>query len=494
MEDFLLAAYFISLCVLFAFGLHGLVMIYYYHKTQKVTHREPLHNPADLPVVTIQLPFYNELYVVDRLVEAVCRIEYPKDKLEIQLLDDSTDETVELSKKLAERFRSEGFDIKHIHRTNRQGYKAGALKEGLAVARGEFVAIFDADFVPHPDFLMKTVPYFTDAKVGMVQTRWEHLNEDYSFLTRAQALALDGHFVIEQQIRHKAGFFINFNGTAGVWRKSTIEDAGNWHSDTLAEDLDLSYRAQLRGWRFVFLNDVTSPAELPADINSLKTQQFRWTKGAVETAKKLLPSVWKSELSLKHKLESTVHLTSNIVFPFIMMVAFLNVPIVAIKNSAGSAPTQFFGLMSYNDFYSIMSIFVLASISTFLFYMYAQRAIHLDWQRRLLLFPVFMAGSMGLAVNNTRAVFEALIGKKTEFKRTPKFKIEQNNDDWRKKRYVQKKIGWIVLVELALAGYFVFGIATSIMYLEIAAIPFQLMFLFGFGTVGMLSLRHALGR
>lgn len=494
MEDILLAAYFLSLCVLFAFGLHGLVMIYYYHKTQKVTHKEPLHDPAKLPVVTIQLPFYNELYVVDRLVEAVCRIEYPKDKLEIQLLDDSTDETVELSKRLAERFRSEGFDIKHIHRTNRQGYKAGALKEGLAVARGEFVAIFDADFVPHPDFLMKTVPYFTDSKVGMVQTRWEHLNEDYSFLTRAQALALDGHFVIEQQIRHKAGFFINFNGTAGVWRKSTIEDAGNWHSDTLAEDLDLSYRAQLRGWRFVFLNDVTSPAELPADINSLKTQQFRWTKGAVETAKKLLPSVWKSNLTLKHKLESTVHLTSNIVFPFIMMVAFLNVPIVAIKNSAGASPTQFFGLMSYNDFYSIMSIFVLASISTFLFYMYAQRAIHLDWQRRLLLFPVFMAGSMGLAVNNTRAVIEAIVGKKTEFKRTPKYKIEQSNDDWRKKRYVQKKISWIVLVELGLAAYFVFGIATSIMYLEIAAIPFQLMFLFGFGTVGMLSLRHALGR
>jgi len=495
MEDILLAVYFLSLCVLFAFGLHGLVMIYYYHKTQKVVHARPDAAMKDhLPVVTIQLPFYNELYVVDRLVEAVCAIDYPKDRLEIQLLDDSTDETVEISRRLADRFSAEGFDIKHIHRTNRQGYKAGALKEGLAVAKGEFIAIFDADFVPKKDFLRKTVSYFVDPKVGMVQTRWEHLNEDYSFLTKAQALALDGHFVIEQQIRHKAGFFINFNGTAGVWRKSTIEDAGNWHSDTLAEDLDLSYRAQLRGWRFVFLNDVTSPAELPADINSLKTQQFRWTKGAVETAKKLLPSVWKSGLSLKHKLECTVHLTSNIVFPFIIMVAVLNVPIVVIKNSVESSPTQLFGLMSYNDFYSIMSVFVLASISSFLFYMYAQRAIHMDWQRRLLLFPVFMAGSMGLAVNNTRAVIEALIGKKSEFKRTPKFAIQQANDQWKKKRYVQTKIGWIVIVELAFAAYFVFGIANSFRYLEIAAIPFQLMFLFGFGTVGVLSLRHALNR
>lgn len=483
MEDALLITYFGSLCVLFAFGLHGLVMIYYYHKTQKIDHK-PSASLGDVPVVTVQLPFYNELYVVDRLVQAVCAMDYPKDKLEIQLLDDSTDETVDLSRRLAAQYSAQGFDIKHIHRTNRQGYKAGALKEGLAVARGEYVAIFDADFVPKPDFLKKTIPYFVDEKVGMVQTRWEHLNEEYSFLTRAQALALDGHFVIEQQIRHKAGFFINFNGTAGVWRKSTIEDAGNWHSDTLAEDLDLSYRAQLRGWRFVFLNDVTSPAELPADINSLKTQQFRWTKGAVETAKKLLPSVWKSDLSIKHKLECTVHLTSNIVFPFIMLVAFLNVPLVIIKNKVGG----------YDAFFSLMSIFVLASISTFLFYMYAQRAIHLDWRRRLLLFPVFMAGSMGLAVNNTRAVLEALVGKKTEFKRTPKYRIEQGSDEWKKKKYVQKKVGWIVVIEIALAAYFVFGIATSINYLELAAIPFQLMFLLGFGTIGVMSLRHALGR
>lgn len=485
MENVLLFTYFAALCVLFAFGLHSLVMIYFWHKTSKVIYSAPSQPfNEEYPVVTVQLPFYNELFVIDRLVKAVCELDYPKEKLEIQLLDDSTDETVQLSHSLVEKYTALGFDIKHIHRTVRVGYKAGALKDGLETARGEFVAIFDADFVPKADFLKQTVPHFRNRSIGMVQTRWEHLNEDYSFLTRAQALALDGHFVVEQQIRHRAGFFINFNGTAGIWRKETILDAGNWASDTLAEDLDLSYRAQLRGWQFVFLNDVTSPAELPADINSLKTQQFRWTKGAVETAKKLLPSVWKSKIPLHTKLESTVHLTSNIVFPFIMLVAFLNVPVVIIKNEVGG----------FDQFFSMMSVFVLASISSFLFYMYAQRAIHLDWHKRLLLFPVFMAGSMGLAVNNTKAVLEALIGFKTEFKRTPKYRLESSGDSWKKNRYVQKRIGWIVFVELAFASYFVFGIATSISYMEIAAIPFQLMFLAGFGTVGTLSLKHALGR
>jgi cellulose synthase/poly-beta-1,6-N-acetylglucosamine synthase-like glycosyltransferase len=433
-------------------------------------------------MVTVQLPVFNEVYVIERLVNAVCEMEYPKDKLEIQLLDDSTDETVEVSRRLVAEWASRGFDIKHIHRIDRSGFKAGALKSGLEKAKGEFVAIFDADFVPKKDFLMKTIPHFHNDGVGMVQTRWEHLNEDYSYLTRAQALALDGHFVIEQQVRNKAGFFINFNGTAGIWRKSCIEDAGNWHADTLAEDLDLSYRAQLRGWKFVFLNDVTSPAELPADINGLKTQQFRWTKGAVETAKKLLPLVWKSKIPLKIKLECTVHLTSNIVFPFILLTAFLNVPLVVIKNT----------VEGYDSIFTMMGIFVLASISTFMFYMYAQRAIHLDWRRRLMLFPVFMAGSMGFAVNNTKAVFEALTGKKSAFLRTPKYKIVGAEGEWKKKKYVQKKIGGAVFMELFFTLYFIVGISISLFYLEIAAIPFQLLFLAGFGTVGALSLRHAL--
>ncbi len=483
MESLILIFYFLSLCVLFAFGIHGLVMLYYYHKTQDVQHNDEVL-PAELPVVTIQLPFYNELYVIERLIESVCKIKYPKDKLEIQVLDDSTDETTQIAQNLVKRFTDEGFDIKYIHRINRQGYKAGALKYGLDFARGQYVAIFDADFIPNEDFLLKTIPYFKNSNIGMVQTRWEHLNEDYSVLTRTQALSLDGHFVIEQQVRNKAGFFINFNGTAGIWRKETIYDAGNWQADTLTEDLDLSYRAQLKGWKFIYLNDVTSPAELPADINSLKTQQFRWTKGAVETAKKILPMVFKSDLPLKVKLESLVHLSSNIVFPFIVLVALLNVPIVIIKNK----------VEGLDDIYSMMSIFVVASISTFLFYTFAQKQINMDWRKRLLLFPVYLAGSMGMAINNSKAVFEALLNKKSGFVRTPKFKIDDKGGDWKKKKYVQKKISGTVFLELFLALYYLIGIGVSVYFMEIAAIPFQLLFLIGFGTVGYMSLKHSFSK
>ncbi|MGE5479606.1 MAG: cellulose synthase family protein [Chloroflexota bacterium] len=440
--------------------------------------------PETRPRVTIQLPLFNEYFVVERLIRSVCAIKYPKDKLEIQVLDDSTDDSVEISKKLVDEYKAQGFNIKYIHRTDRTGFKAGALKYGLETAEGEFVAIFDADFVPNPDFLEQTVPHFNDERIGMVQTRWEHLNEEFSYLTRAQALALDGHFVLEQQVRNKAGFFINFNGTAGIWRKECIFDAGNWQADTLTEDLDLSYRAQLKGWKFMYLNDVASPAELPADINALKTQQFRWTKGAVETAIKMLPRVLKSDLPLKIKFECAVHLTSNIVFPFIIVVALLNVPLVYIKNTVGG----------FDEYFSLMSIFVLASISTFLFYMNAQREIHLDWRRRLLLFPVFLAGSMGLAVNNTKAVIEALIRKRSGFIRTPKDGIVGTEVKPRSKKYVKKRISATVIFELLLTLYFVVGIGISAAYLEIAAIPFQLLFLIGFGTVGYMSLRHALGK
>lgn len=480
MEDLILLIYFLSLTVLFGFGIHGLVLLYYYYKTQKML-RPVADLPKELPVVTIQLPMYNELYVVERLIRSVCAIDYPKDKLEVQVLDDSTDESTEIAKALVDEYQQKGYDIVYLHRTNRFGYKAGALKEGLEVAKGEFVAIFDADFVPKKEFLLETLPYFKNKEIGMVQTRWEHINEEYSFVTRAAALALDGHFVIEQQVRNKAGFFINFNGTAGIWRKSTIIDAGNWQPDTLTEDLDLSYRAQLRGWKFIFLNDVTSPAELPPDINALKTQQFRWTKGAVETAKKLLPMVLKSDIPFKVKLECFIHLTSNIVFPFIIVVALLNVPVVVLKNTIGG----------FDTYYNLMSVFVLASIATFLFYMYAQRGIHLDWRRRLLLFPVFLAGSMGLAVNNSKAVIEALINKKSGFARTPKYQIVNSTDEWKKKKYKQKKLDMTVVFEIFMTLYYLVGIGISAYYVEIAAIPFQLLFLIGFGSVGFMSLKHA---
>ena len=479
MDDIVLISYFVALSILFIFGLHGFIMIYYYNKYKDVKH---MQKPEYVPdaMVTIQLPLYNELYVVERLIETVCEIDYPKELLEIQVLDDSTDETVNISAAMVAKKKAEGFDICHIRRGSREGYKAGALKEGLKVAKGEFVAIFDADFIPQKEFLKKTLSFFSDDKVGMVQTRWEHLNGDYSMLTKAQALALDGHFVIEQTVRNKAGFFINFNGTGGVWRKSCIVDAGNWHADTLAEDLDLSYRAQLNGWRFVYLKDFTSPAELPNEISALKTQQFRWTKGHIETAKKILPLVWKSSVPLRVKLQATIHLTSNLVFPFILLAAILNVPLIFIKNSG-----------SHEAYFAVMSIFVLAFVSSFMFYLYSQRDIRTDWRKKIVLFPLFMAGSMGFAVNNSRAVIEGLLSRKSEFVRTPKFNVENGNSSAAGKKYGNRKIGLSVYVELMMAVYCLIGICSSLYFLEIAALPFQVLFFSGFAFVSITSIKHA---
>jgi len=420
------------------------------------------------------------MYVIERLINSVCEIDYPKDKMEIQVLDDSTDETTSIVARVVEEKKKLGFDISHVRRGTREGYKAGALKEGMKIAKGEFIAIFDADFIPQKEFLKKTLSYFTDDKVGMVQSRWEHLNGDYSIITKAQALALDGHFVIEQTVRNKSGFFINFNGTGGVWRKKCIEDAGNWHADTLTEDLDLSYRAQLIGWRFVFLKDFTSPAELPSEINALKAQQFRWTKGAVETAKKILPLVWKSKVPLRVKLQSTFHLTNNLVFPFILLAAILNVPLIFIKNSG-----------AHEIYFAIMSLFVLAFVSSFLFYMYSQKDIRTDWRKRIVLFPLFMAGSMGLAVNNSRAVFEGLMNRKSEFVRTPKFKQESDKDTFVGNKYLSKKLGLSVFVEAVLAVYCFIGVLSSIYFMELASIPFQVLFTLGFSFIAYTSIKHA---
>ncbi|MCU0344326.1 MAG: glycosyltransferase family 2 protein [Ignavibacterium sp.] len=479
MEQAVLIGYFVSLSILFLFGLHGFVMMFYH---RKYGHKNPVPDSEFKPdkLVTIQLPLYNEMYVIERLINSVCDIDYPKDKMEIQVLDDSTDETTAIVAKVVEEKKKLGFDISHIRRGSREGFKAGALKEGMKIAKGEFIAIFDADFIPQKEFLKKTLSYFTDDKVGMVQSRWEHLNGDYSIITKAQALALDGHFVIEQTVRNKSGFFINFNGTGGVWRKKCIEDAGNWHADTLTEDLDLSYRAQLIGWRFVFLKDFTSPAELPSEINALKAQQFRWTKGAVETAKKILPLVWKSKVPLRVKLQSTFHLTNNLVFPFILLAAILNVPLIFIKNSG-----------AHDIYFAIMSLFVLAFISSFLFYMYSQKDIRTDWQKRIVLFPLFMAGSMGLAVNNSRAVFEGLMNRKSEFVRTPKFKQESEKDTFVGNKYLNKKLGLSVFVEAVLAVYCFIGVLSSIYFMELASIPFQVLFTLGFSFIAYTSIKHA---
>ena len=482
MEVIILFTYIGALLVLFTFGTHGFIMIYYYlkyrHKRDKIS-----ENLDHYPVVTIQLPVYNEMYVIERLIKTTCEIDYPIDKLEIQVLDDSTDETVEIVANIVREYRLRGFDIHHIHRKERTGFKAGALKEGLKTARGEFIAIFDADFIPRKNFLKVVLPYFKDPRIGMVQTRWEHLNRRYSLITQIQALALDGHFVMEQQVRNKAGYFINFNGTSGIWRKECIIDAGNWEADTLTEDLDLSYRAQLKGWKFVYLTDFTTPSEIPSEINSLKSQQFRWTKGAIETARKMLFRVWSSDIPVKFKIMSTFHLTNNLVFPFILLVCILNLPVVLIKNSG-----------QYDTYFVFMSVFVLAFIASFLFYLYSQKDVYEDWRTRILLFPLFMAGSMGFAINNTKAVIEAILNKKSEFVRTPKYGISGEKGEWRDKKYAIRKeiIKPSVVLEALLALYSFTCVIVSVITLQISAIPFQLMFTFGFGLVAYLSIKHVI--
>jgi cellulose synthase/poly-beta-1,6-N-acetylglucosamine synthase-like glycosyltransferase len=479
-DEIILVTYILTMSVLLFFASHGIIMLFYHKKYIKNVPTSD--DKIELnKKVTIQLPLYNELYVTKRLIDAVCKIEYPKELLEIQVLDDSTDNTVEIVQNLVTEKVKEGFDIKQIRRADRKGYKAGALKEGLDVAKGELIAIFDADFVPRPDFLKNTLKYFINPNIGMVQTRWEHLNEDYSILTRIQALALNGHFVMEQPIRNRAGFFINFNGTGGVWRKECIENAGNWHADTITEDLDLSYRAQLKGWKFIYLRDITTPAELPSEMNALKAQQFRWTKGAIETAKKLLPKIWSSKIPIRIKLQSTFHLTNNIVFPFILIAGILNVPLIFIKNSG-----------PYGIFFNLMSVFVVAFLSSFMFYLFAQKDVYTDWRKKIALFPIFMAGSMGFAVNNSRAVFEGLMNRKSEFVRTPKFKIVDKTDSIVPNSSYSDayKINSTILVEVILSFYCLIGVFASIYFMEIAALPFQLMFFLGFSSVAALSIKH----
>ncbi|MBK7157692.1 MAG: glycosyltransferase [Ignavibacteria bacterium] len=482
-ESLILSAYIISLTILFFFGSHGFNMIYYYFKTfnkrtEDLDEKDFIMD--EYPVVTVQIPLYNEQYVITRLIDSVLRLDYPKDKLEIQILDDSTDETTQIIDNHIKKYREQGFDIAHIHRTNREGYKAGALKIGLETAKGEFVAVFDADFIPRKKFLKRTIPYFSkDKMLGLVQTRWEHLNREYSLMTKTQAIALDGHFVIEQAVRNRAGFFINFNGTGGVWRKECIFDAGNWEADTLTEDLDLSYRAQMKGWKFRYLVNFTSPAELPSDIGALKSQQFRWTKGAIETAKKIYPQVLRSDMSFKLKFQSFIHLYCNLAYPFILLAAILNLPVMLIKLSG-----------AYDGVFKFMSVFIFAFISSFLFYLYSQKDVYPDWQKRIIYFPVFLAGSMGFSVNNTKAVFEGLLDKKSEFVRTPKYQIMDKKDSWKGKNYVNKKLSFTTYIEAFLAVYCFAGVIIAIATAQVAAIPFQLMFCGGFTTVSVLSIRQ----
>src|SRR3954464_3581500 len=451
-----------------AYGIHRYVIIYLFLKHRKRS-TVPAGQFEQLPMVTMQLPIFNEVYVVERLLRSVSEIDYPKDRLQIQVLDDSTDDTRELTASSVAELQSRGFNVELIHRTDRTGFKAGALETGLASAQSDFVCILDADFVPQPDLLRKTIHFFTDPKVGMIQTRWGHLNRGYSLLTREQAMLLHGHLSLEQTARSRSGRFFNFNGTAGLWRRSCIEQSGGWQYDTLCEDLDLSYRAQLAGWKFIYLSDVVTPAELPVDMNGFKSQQHRWTKGSVQTCKKLLPTVWRSRLPFAIKLEATGHLMSNFAYLLLAVLCVLLYP------ATGGPPVGWVRTVLVD-----IPIFLAASASVGLFYICAQRELHpRTWIKELLFLPCLLALGIGLSLNNARAVLEAMINHQSDFTRTPKYGIERKSQPWRSCKYRPLRSA-LPLAELAFAIYFSYFVVYAIMHRQFLSVPFLIMFQAGF--------------
>ena len=476
-ETLILVLYFFVLSILAIYGWHRYYLVYLYTKNKDRTPR-PLPELTNLPRVTVQLPIFNEMYVADRLIDAVCEIDYPRDLLEIQVLDDSTDETTSIAELAVRRHALRGFDIRYMHRVDRTGYKAGALEAGLAESTGEFIAIFDADFIPPSDFLKRTLPYFaTDSRIGMVQARWGHINQDYSLLTKIQAILLDGHFILEHGGRSRGGRFFNFNGTAGVWRRHAIDDAGGWQHDTLTEDLDLSYRAQLRGWQFVFVPGVIAPAEVPVEMNAFKSQQHRWAKGSIQTCRKLLPRILRSKLPFGVKAEAFFHLTANFNYILMCVLSILMFPSMVIRYNMGW----------YEMILIDVPLFFAATFSFCNFYMVCQREIHTDWRARLKYVPFLMSVGIGLSVNNTRAVFEALFNKPGEFTRTPKYRIEADGDEWVGNRYRQS-VALQPLVELALGLYFTATIFYALANGIYGTLPFLVLFQVGFLYTGLLSI------
>jgi cellulose synthase/poly-beta-1,6-N-acetylglucosamine synthase-like glycosyltransferase len=475
-ETLTLASYFFVLIILAVYGWHRYYLVYLYMRNKD---NQPKAGPPlnPLPVVTIQLPLYNEMYVADRLIEAVCRIDYPLELLEIQVLDDSTDETRSIANLAVRRYAAQGYDIKYIHRTNRTGYKAGALEGGLKTARGEFIAIFDADFIPPTDFLTRLMPYFAGERIAMVQARWGHINQDYSLLTKIQSILLDGHFVLEHGGRNRAGRFFNFNGTAGVWRRCAIDDAGGWQHDTLTEDLDLSYRAQLRGWQFVFVSDLIAPAEVPVEMNAFKSQQHRWAKGSIQTCRKLLPQILRAKVPLSVKAEAFFHLTANFNYPLMVILSVLMFPSMVIRYNMG-----WYEMMLID-----VPLFFAATFSVCNFYMVCQREIHDDWLTRLKYLPFLMSIGIGLSINNTRAVFEAILNKQSEFARTPKYHIEGASDEWIGKKYHQS-VAVQPLIELALGLYFTATVFYALANQIYGTLPFLVLFQVGFLYTGLLSI------
>jgi cellulose synthase/poly-beta-1,6-N-acetylglucosamine synthase-like glycosyltransferase len=475
----LLIPYFIVLILLAFYGMHRyqLVYLYYKHRKNKVT--GPALHFAELPRVTIQLPIFNEQYVVDRLVDCVCKLEYPRDKLEIQVLDDSTDETVEVARDVVERYAALGYNISYHHRTNREGFKAGALDVGLKVATGEFIAIFDADFTPQPEWLMNVIHHFAEPEIGMVQTRWTHLNRNYSFLTEVEAILLDGHFVLEHGGRSRAGVFFNFNGTAGMWRRKAIDDAGGWEHDTLTEDTDLSYRSQLKGWKFRYLQDVECPAELPIEMTAFKTQQARWAKGLIQCAKKDLPKVLRAPVSRREKTEAWYHLTANISYPLMIVLSTLLLPAMIIRFYQG------WFQMLYID----LPLFLASTFSISSFYLVSQKELFpKSWLRTFLFLPPLMALGIGLTITNSKAVLEALVGHQSAFARTPKYRAVGRKEKSIAAKKYRKRLGWIPYIELLIGSYFALTVWYAIANENYITVPFLVLFVFGYWYTGMMSL------
>lgn len=491
LETTIIVIYSIALLLIFMYALAQLNLMFNYLSASKKDIIEPkfdFSNPNEIPSVTIQLPVYNELYVMDRLLDNISEIDYPKSKLEIQVLDDSTDESLVTTANKINVLNQTGLDIKHIHRKNRNGFKAGALKEGLKTAKGEFIAIFDADFLPKKDWLQRTIPYFKDDKIGVIQTRWGHLNRDYSILTKIQAFALDAHFTLEQTGRNTKGHFINFNGTAGVWRKTCILDSGNWEGDTLTEDLDLSYRAQLNNWKFKYLEDVETPAELPIVISAARSQQFRWNKGGAENFQKMVFRVLKNKhISGKTKLHGLLHLLNSTMFLNILLVAILSIPMLYIKNEYEHLKLYFY----------VMSFFVISTLIFFICYWVMYRRIYgskfKDFVQYIVMFLTFFSIAMGFSLHNSIAVLEGHFGKRSEFVRTPKFNINSITKSWKDNKYLKPKISIHVIFEGLLMLYFGFGMYSAFIVGDqggdFGLFPFHLMLFLGFGYVFFNSLR-----
>ncbi|MDC6389201.1 glycosyltransferase family 2 protein [Maribacter sp. PR1] len=482
----IIAIYSIALLLIFFYSLAQLNLLVNYLSQKRKNQTAPKFNlldPKEIPYVTIQLPVYNEEYVMERLLENIAKIEYPKSKLEIQVLDDSTDESVAVTAQRIFELQETGLDIQHIRRTDRTGFKAGALKEGLKIAKGEFIAIFDADFMPSSDWLKKTVIYFKDTEIGVVQTRWGHLNRDYSTLTKIQAFALDAHFTLEQVGRNAKGHFINFNGTAGIWRKETILDAGNWEGDTLTEDLDLSYRAQLKNWKFKYLEDVETPAELPVVISAARSQQFRWNKGGAENFRKTVWSVISAKnIPFKTKFHGVMHLLNSSMFLCVFLVALLSIPALYIKNTFGHLDWVF----------SLLNLFVVSTIILFICYWFTYKSVQgssfdgfIDYIK---LFFTFFSVALGFSLHNSLAVLEGHMGKRSEFVRTPKFNINNLTESWKGNKYLAKKLSPNMILEFALMLYFLFGMYSAVPLNDFGLFPFHFMLFLGFSFVFFKSL------